>query len=414
MAITTEHKDSKVQAGQTKAANLRNTQKKTDELYANDIDLETQISDVEAALQDAGKVNTVSVNGGTPVQPDGNKNVNLSISKNTVGLGNVTNENANTLISAHNGNSAAHTDIRNAVSAVEELATEAKTLAEGRARAVVFTTKALMESTLYAENDKTKYKVGDNIFIEEVGVPDYWVKGILAQKVSPYGWYDLSPLETQKVDLTDINAHIASKSNPHEVTKSQVGLGSVVNKGMDDAPTADSENYVKSAGVAEALAGKEPAFTKKSAFNKDFGTTLPVMDGTAAAGTADTVARSDHKHPSDTTRVPTTRKVAGKALSADVTLGSLIIAGKTYNGSAGVTVQDADFLPSTFAFTEASWVASNNADYGNYMLTVSAAKGIVAVYDTSGIERDVQLGKTAVYSDVKFDGTLKYYTREVA
>lgn len=414
MAITTEHRDSKVQAGQAKAMNLRNTQKKTDELYANTADLETQIADVEAALQDAGKVNTVSVNGGTPVQPDGNKNVNLPIGKNTVGLGNVTNENANTLISTHNGNSSAHTDIRNAVSAVEELATEAKTLAEGRARAVVFTTKALMESTLYAENDKTKYKVGDNIFIEEVGVPDYWVKGILAQKVSPYGWYDLAPLETQKVDLTDINAHIANKSNPHGVTKSQVGLGSVVNKGMDENPTADSDNYVKSAGVAEALAGKEPAFTKKSAFNKDFGSTLPVMDGTAAAGTADTVARSDHKHPSDTTRVPTTRKVAGKPLSADITLGSLTIAGKTYNGSAGVAVPDSDFLPSTYAFSESSWVASNNADYGNYMLTVSAAKGIVAVYDSSGMERDVQLGKTTVYTDVKFGGTLKYYTREVA
>lgn len=414
MAITTEHRDSKVQAGQAKAMNLRNTQKKTDELYANTADLETQIADVEAALQDAGKVNTVSVNGGTPVQPDGNKNVNLPIGKNTVGLGNVTNENANTLISTHNGNSSAHTDIRNAVSAVEELATEAKTLAEGRARAVVFTTKALMESTLYAENDKTKYKVGDNIFIEEVGVPDYWVKGILAQKVSPYGWYDLAPLETQKVDLTDINAHIANKSNPHGVTKSQVGLGSVVNKGMDENPTADSDNYVKSAGVAEALAGKEPAFTKKSAFNKDFGTALPVADGTASAGAADTVARSDHKHPSDPTKVPTTRKVAGKALSADVVLGSLTIAGKTYNGSAGVVVSDSDFLPSTYAFTESSWVASNNADYGNYMLTVSTAKGIVAVYDSSGIERDVQLGKTTVYTDVKFGGTLKYYTREVA
>lgn len=412
MAITTEHKDLKVQAGQTKAANLRNTQKKTDELYANDIDLETQISDVEAALQDAGKVNTVSVNGGTPVQPDGNKNVNLSISKNTVGLGNVTNENANTLISAHNGDSSAHTDIRDAVSAVEELATEAKTLAEGRARSVVFLSVLQMTTTLKAAS-KDEYNVGDNIFIEDTGVPDYWIKRILATNTGTYGYYELAELETQKVDLTDINAHIANKSNPHGVTKSQVGLGSVVNKGMDDAPTADSENYVKSAGVAEALAGKEPAFTKKSAFNKDFGSTLPVMDGTAAAGTADTVARSDHKHPSDTTRVPTTRKVAGKPLSADITLGSLTIAGKTYNGSAGVAVPDSDFLPSTYAFSESSWVASNNADYGNYMLTVSAAKGIVAVYDTSGIERDVQLGKTAVYSDVKFYGILKYYTREV-
>lgn len=411
MAITTEHRDSKVQAGQTKAMNLRNTQKKTDELYANTADLETQIADVEAALQDAGKVNTVSVNGGTPVQPDGNKNVNLPISKNTVGLGNVTNENANTLISTHNGNSSAHTDIRNAVSAVEELATEAKTLAEGRAKAVTFLSVLQMTTALKAAS-KDEYNVGDNIFIEDTGVPDYWIKRILATNTGTYGYYEIAELETQKVDLTDINAHIANKSNPHGVTKSQVGLGSVVNKGMDENPTADSDNYVKSAGVAAALAGKEPAFTKKTAFNKDFGTTLPVMDGTASAGTADTVARSDHKHPSDSTRVPTTRKVAGKALSADVTLGSLTIAGKTYNGSAAVTVPNSDIMPSSFSFTESSWVASNNADLGDFMLTVSGAVQVFMVVDTDNIERDVQLGNNVIYTDVKFSGKAKYFAKE--
>lgn len=48
--------------------------------------------------------------------------------------------------------------------------------------------------------------------------------------------------------------------------------------------------------------------------------TTPKMDGTAAVGSETTFARGDHIHPSDTSRVPTTRKVAGHALSADVTL----------------------------------------------------------------------------------------------
>lgn len=48
--------------------------------------------------------------------------------------------------------------------------------------------------------------------------------------------------------------------------------------------------------------------------------TSPKMNGTAAVGTETAFARGDHIHPSDTTRVPTTRKVAGHALSADVTL----------------------------------------------------------------------------------------------
>jgi hypothetical protein len=49
-------------------------------------------------------------------------------------------------------------------------------------------------------------------------------------------------------------------------------------------------------------------------------TTTPKMDGTAAVGKETAFARGDHVHPSDTSRVPTTRKVAGHALSADVTL----------------------------------------------------------------------------------------------
>lgn len=51
-------------------------------------------------------------------------------------------------------------------------------------------------------------------------------------------------------------AHEADHANPHQVTKAQVGLGDVVDKGMDDAPTDSSDNYVKSGGVKTALDGK--------------------------------------------------------------------------------------------------------------------------------------------------------------
>lgn len=46
----------------------------------------------------------------------------------------------------------------------------------------------------------------------------------------------------------------------------------------------------------------------------------PKMDGTAAVGTSVKYAREDHVHPTDTSRVPTSRKVNGHALSADVTI----------------------------------------------------------------------------------------------
>lgn len=46
----------------------------------------------------------------------------------------------------------------------------------------------------------------------------------------------------------------------------------------------------------------------------------PKMDGTAAIGSSSKYARADHVHPSDTSRVPTTRKVNGKKLSSDINL----------------------------------------------------------------------------------------------
>ena len=59
-------------------------------------------------------------------------------------------------------------------------------------------------------------------------------------------------------------AHEADHSNPHVVTKAQVGLGDVVDKGMDDAPTDSSDNYVKSGGVKTALDGKLNVVTTTS------------------------------------------------------------------------------------------------------------------------------------------------------
>lgn len=52
---------------------------------------------------------------------------------------------------------------------------------------------------------------------------------------------------------TKVNAHINDKGNPHGVTAKQVGLGSVVNAPMDNTPTANSNNYVKSGGVYTAV-----------------------------------------------------------------------------------------------------------------------------------------------------------------
>jgi hypothetical protein len=59
------------------------------------------------------------------------------------------------------------------------------------------------------------------------------------------------------------------------------------------------------------------------------------MNGTGSAGSSGAWSRGDHVHPSDTSRVPTTRKVNGKALSADIVLGGddISVEGGTLSGT---------------------------------------------------------------------------------
>ena len=90
-----------------------------------------------------------------------------------------------------------------------------------------------------------------------------------------------------------------------------------------------------SATSGDALIKNKPTIpTKTSELNNDSGfitstdipegaaasTTAPKMDGTAAVGTEMAFARGDHVHPTDTSRVPVTRTVNGKALNADISL----------------------------------------------------------------------------------------------
>lgn len=58
-----------------------------------------------------------------------------------------------------------------------------------------------------------------------------------------------------KID-NNCTSHISNTSNPHSVTKAQVGLGSVVNKGMDTSSSISSENYVQNkvaTGIANGI-----------------------------------------------------------------------------------------------------------------------------------------------------------------
>lgn len=63
---------------------------------------------------------------------------------------------------------------------------------------------------------------------------------------------NITGLQNTKADkTTTVNNHPLSSNVV--VTKGDVGLGSVIDKEMDDAPTANSDNYVESGGVFTAI-----------------------------------------------------------------------------------------------------------------------------------------------------------------
>lgn len=61
----------------------------------------------------------------------------------------------------------------------------------------------------------------------------------------------------------DLVQHVNDKANPHNVTVEQLGLDKVDNTADKDKPISDA--------TKKALDGKEPVFSKNSAFNKNFG-----------------------------------------------------------------------------------------------------------------------------------------------
>jgi len=90
------------------------------------------------------------------------------------------------------------------VAEISETSNEALTIAKGKNRSHVFNTTEDMESWLSDESNKGLYQQGDNIYIVDLNVPDWWISEVLEEVDSETGYYyRVAQLETQKVDLTN-------------------------------------------------------------------------------------------------------------------------------------------------------------------------------------------------------------------
>lgn len=91
-------------------------------------------------------------------------------------------------------------------------------------------------------------------------------------------------------------------------TKKDVYLGQSVEEQVKNTDDNFVTLFDNDDDLQTQINTKEPEITKKNtAFNKNFATTVPLADsGNGSAGSATTVARGDHVHPTDTTRLSTT------------------------------------------------------------------------------------------------------------
>lgn len=91
----------------------------------------------------------------------------------------------------------------------EKIATwdEGSIVAKGKNRARVFSTTAAMQEWLSDEANKGVCNIGDNLYIIAIDVPDWWIAEVLDEADPDTGYfYKIAQLETQKVDLTEIEA----------------------------------------------------------------------------------------------------------------------------------------------------------------------------------------------------------------
>lgn len=109
----------------------------------------------------------------------------------------------------------------------------------------------------------------------------------------------LESLTTNKVNVSDIVDNLTT-ANAKKVLSANAG---VVIKGLIDALQSELDTHGHEiSDVNELQTALDNKANKSHGTHVNYSSTVPVMDGTASVGSASTVARSDHKHPTDTSR----------------------------------------------------------------------------------------------------------------
>ena len=156
------------------------------------------------------------------------------------------------------------------------------------------TTTPIMDGTA-SVGSETKFAAGDHVHPTDTS------------RASADDLDDLADVVDGKVDKVTGKGLSTNDYTTDEKNKlAGIAAGAEVNVQSDwNQTTTTADDYIKN---------------KPTIPSPGTGSSYPVMDGTRSLGSQAGYARVDHVHPSDTSRVPTTRKINNKALSSDITI----------------------------------------------------------------------------------------------
>lgn len=183
---------------------------------------------------------------------------------------------------------------------------------------------------------------------------------------------DYTTEEKTKLQGIETGAQVNVKPDWNAVAGSS---SEILNKPTKVSQFTNDAGYITGADVPEGAAASN---------------TPPKMDGVQTVGTETAFARGDHVHPSDTSRVPATRKINLKTLNNDITLtaadvgavsNTIKINTKPLTGDVTLTATDVGALPT----------GTTAADIGAIPDTLKGQPNGVATLDGDGLIPSTQL-----------------------
>lgn len=142
------------------------------------------------------------------------------------------------------------------IDANTKLGETALSIAKGINSAKVFDTTADMEAWLSDEANKGKCTVGNNLYIVDIDVPDWWIAKVLETPDSETGYYyKIAQLEVQKVDLNPINEDIDTLQEDVEALEGRVDNleNNLSNLGADEVSVDDTNLALGGTTVQDIL-----------------------------------------------------------------------------------------------------------------------------------------------------------------